>query len=48
MLPEKYCFDIEKSGVLDLLFEVHITLGCKSEVSTFILYHSENKLDLVF
>jgi hypothetical protein len=48
MLPEKYCFDIEKSGFfrqLDqnqsvvnyfILFEVHITLGFKSEVTSFI------------
>jgi hypothetical protein len=49
MLPEKYCFDIEKSAFFIqfdqnqsvvnyfLLFDVHITLGFESDVSTFFL-----------
>jgi hypothetical protein len=49
MLPEKYCFDIEKSGFFRQFDEnqslvnyfyfssVHITHGFKSEVTSFII-----------
>jgi hypothetical protein len=56
MLPEKYCFDLDKSGffrqfhqnqpVVNYFYfsSVHITLGFQSEVSTFIIKSLELRL----